>query len=193
MRLADLSGAVSGDRLQAVHAILVDGVGVPGVGAGSTVNVEVLRLDGDLLHGAVGEDGSSISGLVVEVAGGTVVTGDEHIGVLGRNELNASQITVLVKVQVVGGVLHVAVVELPEHFLVIQRGIGIAVLGAGSGDIGTDLEGVDLDVLNGLGGGDDLNAAARNVHENDVAILVIGDGKVLTGDGLGLGVGRWCS
>ena len=199
VRLSDLGLArnLVSNRGQGVHAVLISGVGEPGIDQSEIAllvsnvihdisDIALVALEGDGLGGAVGEDGGGIVVLLGQVGAAGVNAGDEDIVVLSVNLLNTNQVAIGIQNDIVGGVLHVALAVVVQNFHIVLGGSSILILGAAGGHVAAQLEAGDLGIGNGLSFLNGLDLMLSNGNQIEAVFLDALNVDIIVGDGDGL-------
>ena len=211
--VAALAGLVTGAKVyriignlgQGISAVLVHAVSAPSVHQGadaSAITIGIIIARGELLvlsvaalvhvdlnglNVAVQGNDIALGGLVGQIAGAQINTGQEGVVGLALNDLHADGVAIGIEVHVVGGVLHVGLAVLIQNLDVVLGSGGVVVLGAVHLDPATVLEGADAHIADHLNGGDGLDGLVSHSDQNDVVLLHVLNGEVLAGDLDGLG------
>ena len=215
--LAGLVGILL-DLSQGVDAVLVHGVGTPGVpqraggelstisegnGVSSTLTALLVegnavgQIHGELHEGSVGQDTGGLGGLTLQVAGGQIDAGEEDVVVHSVNDLHADQVAIGVQVHIVLGILQLlssadAGVVVQGVAVVLHGGV-VVVLSTVAHHIAVPGEAVQSNSSQDLGIRDGLDVAVRGSHQEDVVLLDILDSEVVARDLQGLGLTRLAS
>ena len=151
----------------------------------------LVNVDLDGLHGTIGENSGSLSGLGRGIPVAKIITGDEDILILAGGLLNTDHVAVGIQVQIVLVVLQVAGIVEVQRILVKDDDLVVLVGGAVGGDAFALGEGVQHDLGDYLGVHNALDLALGDGNQNEIAVLIAGDGfKVLQLQGLDTAVLR---